>query len=155
MEMNNQFQPYGNTGSPSARLKNVSWMLWHPDEVLSHPKLDLDEKRALLASWASDVHAVPGTPSLRHLDSGAIVNVDDILQALKALDNESGASKNVAGARLRLPFQRRLHAVLRPPARTRWRRDEDDDPPPCPASAAIPPRKGGDAGCECVAAVNA
>ena len=30
----------------------------HPDDVLSHSGLTIAEKRAILASWASDVHAV-------------------------------------------------------------------------------------------------
>ncbi|MGO8396552.1 hypothetical protein ACC760_39155, partial [Rhizobium ruizarguesonis] len=37
----------------------------HPDEVVSAP-LSTDEKRAILASWMSDLHAVESLPELRH-----------------------------------------------------------------------------------------
>lgn len=118
-----------------------------PEEVLSDPKMSCAEKRALLASWASDAHAVPGAPSMRQLEDGSLVKVDEILQALKALDagNDLGpASKRAPGLRRRPP-QRRSRSTFRNWTRIvpRRRRDDDDDPPPCPVSAAIRPRTGG------------
>lgn len=59
--------------------------LVHPDQVLDHPSMTDEEKRALLSSWASDRHAVENAPALRRLDSGAVVSIDDILAALAAL----------------------------------------------------------------------
>jgi hypothetical protein len=56
--------------------------------VRSDPKLTTAEKRAVLASWISDVRAVEDAPSLRWLDSGAVVEVDAILQALVSLDEQ-------------------------------------------------------------------
>lgn len=38
-----------------------------PDDVLKDPHLSLTEKRAILASWASDVSAVQDEPTLRWL----------------------------------------------------------------------------------------
>lgn len=61
-------------------------VLVHPDQVLEHPSMRAEDKRALLSSWASDHHAVENAPGLRRLDSGAVVAVDDILAALAALD---------------------------------------------------------------------
>lgn len=61
-------------------------VLVHPDQVLEHPSMRAEDKRALLSSWASDRHAVENAPGLRRLDSGAVVAVDDILAALAALD---------------------------------------------------------------------
>jgi hypothetical protein len=37
----------------------------HPRDVVSHSGLTLAEKRAILASWASDASAIASCPSLR------------------------------------------------------------------------------------------
>lgn len=37
----------------------------HPRDVVSHSGLTLAEKRAILASWASDASAIASYPSLR------------------------------------------------------------------------------------------
>jgi len=59
----------------------------HPQQVVDDPDLSLNEKRAILASWASDACAVEAAPALR-LPPGAAraVSVDEILQALRTLD---------------------------------------------------------------------
>jgi hypothetical protein len=112
----------------------------HPDDVLSDHRLSLPEKRALLASWASDANAVPGLPTLRKLPNGSIVAVAAILTALKRLDE--GGSRSVYGSSAR---SRRGSLTIGP---FEWLRsrgkgpDDDDDPPPCPAMAARPPRSG-------------
>lgn len=66
-------------------------VLVHPDQVLDHPAMGVEEKRATLSSWASDLHAVENAPALRRLDSGAVVPVDDILAALAALSADQPA----------------------------------------------------------------
>ena len=59
----------------------------HPREVLDAPDLSASDKRALLASWASDACAVEGRPAWRRLPGSAeLVCVDEILDALQALD---------------------------------------------------------------------
>ncbi len=59
----------------------------HPREVVAHPDLSLSEKRAILASWASDASAIASCPSLRAPDGlKAPVTIDEILEALCALD---------------------------------------------------------------------
>ena len=61
-----------------------------PQEVLADAALAHDEKRALLASWASDACAVEGMPSWRKLpDTGSLVPLDDILDTLQVLDRGS------------------------------------------------------------------
>ena len=113
--------------------------LMHPAEVMDDPQLTPDEKREILASWASDVHAVANAPALRQLDSGAIVCIDDILQALSSLneDEKPGTPSLNSAQRLirrqHLPSPRWLSLVSR-----RSRSDDDDDPPPCPTSTATP-----------------
>jgi hypothetical protein len=60
----------------------------HPDDVLGHPALTNSEKRAILASWASDAHAVEDLPWLRQLENGARVAVAEVLGAIRKLDAE-------------------------------------------------------------------
>lgn len=57
-----------------------------PAEVLRDLSLTKAQKRAILASWASDARAVVDAPSLRQLDDGTILDIDTILDALKQLD---------------------------------------------------------------------
>lgn len=77
----------------------------HPREVLTYPGLSLAEKRAILASWASDAHAVQSCPALRCLPGcrAEPVSVDAVLAALQALDGEPVAPPSEAG-KLRRPF---------------------------------------------------
>lgn len=117
------------------RLAGSASIFTHPDAVL-HSRLSVAEKRRILAAWASDAQAVPNLPAMRQLDSGAIVAVDTVLTALRALD---GA--RVAAAPGRLGWTGRPRRCRDP----RWflplgrrRSDDDDDPPPCPATA-LPP----------------
>jgi hypothetical protein len=64
----------------------------HPRDVVSHKGLSLSEKRAILASWASDASAIASCPSLRAPEGlKAPVTVDEILEALCALDEEPRA----------------------------------------------------------------
>jgi hypothetical protein len=64
----------------------------HPADVVGDPDLTLNEKRAILASWASDSCAVEATPALRSVP-GAVqpVIIDEILDALRTLDKEGNA----------------------------------------------------------------
>lgn len=60
----------------------------HPMDVVRDPDLTLNEKRAMLASWASDCCAVEAAPELRVTAPGSLVAWDDIMDALRALDKE-------------------------------------------------------------------
>ena len=59
----------------------------HPRDILNHPSLSIPEKRAILASWASDASAIDSCPALR-APAGfrAPVTIDDIIEALCELD---------------------------------------------------------------------
>ena len=110
----------------------------HPDAVVGDLRLTHDGKREILASWASDARAVPNAPALRQLDNGAVVRIDDILRALKSLDEGEAPEhttfdpvRSSKRGRIRLPLWLRL------PPRRGW--PDDDDPPPCPAMIAGPP----------------
>ena len=53
-----------------------------PMEVVNHPDMTVQEKRAILAAWASDACAVEATPELKQLTSAEPVRFDDIMDAL-------------------------------------------------------------------------
>jgi hypothetical protein len=62
----------------------------HPSKVVDDPDLTLNEKRAILAAWASDACAIEAAPSLRCLPGGQRpVSFDDIMVALRALDKQA------------------------------------------------------------------
>ena len=58
----------------------------HPRDVVADPDLTLNEKRAILASWASDACAVEDAPALRRPADVPPVTFDDVMEALKRLD---------------------------------------------------------------------
>lgn len=109
----------------------------HPDQVVSAAGLTKGQKRMLLASWASDLRAVEDAPSLRRLDSGAVVSIDDILEAMTALDGHGEPVRSVTGGGFAPRRTNRLlgRLVRRGPAP--WT-NRDDDPPPSAAAAARP-----------------
>lgn len=110
----------------------------HPREVLAHPHLSREDKRAILASWVSDACALEGMPGLRCLTGckAEPVSVDTVLAALAALDREASvvAAKPVPSRR-RARGLANVRRYLRP-----RRRDDDDGPPSCPAAMRPRPR---------------
>jgi hypothetical protein len=62
----------------------------HPLDVVRDPDLTLSEKRAILASWASDACAPEGAPGQRVNKAGNVVRWDDIMDALSTLDENHG-----------------------------------------------------------------
>ena len=84
----------------------------HPREVLQDPHLPDNDKRAVLASWASDASAVQDEPTKRWLlGTPEPVSLADILDAMASLDRgpgqfasfmtSSAASARIGPARLR------------------------------------------------------
>jgi len=83
----------------------------HPRDVVADPTLSLSEKRAILASWASDASAIASCPSLRAPDGlRAPVQIDEILEALCALDG-SGPRNPPGGKPMRLRSTERCAAA--------------------------------------------
>lgn len=80
----------------------------HPDQVVGDPDLTLNEKRAILASWASDACAVEAAPALRQNPGGRAVPFDDIMKALRTLDRQHAAAAADAGRTRRATRWRRL-----------------------------------------------
>lgn len=95
------------TTAPDDNVFDLTALL-HPDAVFNHPRdvvdhrgLTLAEKRAILASWASDAAAVSSCPSLRApANLKRPVSVDEILSALAVLDG--GPRTPPGGNRVRL-----------------------------------------------------
>jgi hypothetical protein len=62
----------------------------HPRHVVEDPDVTLNEKRAILASWASDACAVEAAPALRQAPgTGQPVRFDDVLDALRTLNQQA------------------------------------------------------------------
>jgi hypothetical protein len=59
-----------------------------PADVAHSPALTLEEKRAILASWASDACAIEAAPALRKSPSGRLVPFDEIMDALREVDRQ-------------------------------------------------------------------
>ena len=68
-----------------------SQLFEHPSDVVNDPDLSLNEKRAILASWASDACAVEAAPTLRKNPRGRFISFDEIMDALRLLDKEAYA----------------------------------------------------------------
>jgi hypothetical protein len=82
------------------RLLSPARHFRHPDDVLKDETLDVQEKRAILSSWASDACAVESVPALRR-PPGADrpVSFDQIIDALCRLDGTAGPPDPVEGHR--------------------------------------------------------
>lgn len=61
----------------------------HPSDVVNDADLTLNEKRAILASWASDACAIEAAPALRQVPGGTLVGYDEVMDALRALDKQA------------------------------------------------------------------
>ena len=71
------------------RLLHPAGAFRTPLDVVVDPDMTVQEKRAILASWASDACAVESDPNHRRPPSAPIVRFDDIMDALKQLDGEA------------------------------------------------------------------
>jgi hypothetical protein len=79
----------------------------HPSEVVNDPDLTLNEKRAILASWASDVCAIEAAPHLRASPRRSTVRFEDIMDALRTLDRQANGHRYRPSARRRRILDRR------------------------------------------------
>jgi hypothetical protein len=101
---------HATTAITAAQLLHPATHFDHPCDVLAADHISNDEKRAILASWATDMSAIDSMPAWRQ-DPGMdqIVSYDEIIAALKALDGDgqcspaerSSASTNVNKANRR------------------------------------------------------
>jgi hypothetical protein len=75
--------------------------LLHPAQAFKHLRhvvenldLTLNEKRAILAWWASDARAIEAAPALRQAPGTAPARFDDVLDALLTLDQQADSNFN-------------------------------------------------------------
>jgi hypothetical protein len=81
----------------------------HPRDLVRDPRLSVAEKRAILASWASDASAIASSPSLRSpAGLKAPVSIDEIFDALRELDG--GPTRPPGGKPLRMRSAERAAA---------------------------------------------
>src|SRR6267154_307794 len=93
--------PHSSNGDAPGRRSGDAFdldALLHPARAFAHPldvvrdrDLTLKEKRAILASWASDACAVEAAPALRQTPEGRPIQFDEIIDALRVLDRQAGA----------------------------------------------------------------
>lgn len=81
------------------RLLSPAKHFSHPDDVLNDDTIDVQEKRAILSSWASDACAVESVPTLRRPGTEQPVSFDQIMDALCRLDRESVPSRSTGDRR--------------------------------------------------------
>ncbi|MBB6219542.1 hypothetical protein [Rhizobium leguminosarum] len=114
-ENTNSSAPMEAAGAISAaHLLHPAKQFTHPRDVLYAEHISKDEKRAILASWASDVFAVESIPSLRlYPGTDKAVSYDDIIDALKILDKDSEASVERVSARSAVPRRHRRNPRTR------------------------------------------
>ncbi|MVA27293.1 hypothetical protein V6582_00270 (plasmid) [Agrobacterium vitis] len=61
--------------------------LQRPIDVVRAPIFSVDDKREILAAWASDFYAVDSNPALRYLPgTPEPISIDEVQSALKELD---------------------------------------------------------------------
>jgi len=86
----------------------------HPSHVVNDPDLTLNEKRAVLASWASEACALEAAPHLRSAPGGKQpVLFDDVMEALRTLDKQANEKDSALLANI---ATRRLEQRPRPPS---------------------------------------
>lgn len=78
----------------------------HPSEIVDDPDLSLNEKRAILAAWASDACAIEASPQLRTNAKGSPVRFDEIMEALRTLDKQANGDRYRNTARRRRILRR-------------------------------------------------
>jgi len=63
-----------------------------PIDVMRTTVLSADDKRTILASWASDFYAIDSKPALRHIPgTPEPVSIDEIQAAFRELDGRYGS----------------------------------------------------------------
>jgi hypothetical protein len=92
----------------------------HPSYVVNDPDLTLNEKRAILASWASDACAPEAAPHLRRPPgTKRPVLFDEVMEALRTLDKQANEGTNGSAHYKRILRRGRLEDRPRPPYRER------------------------------------
>ncbi|MBO9100892.1 MULTISPECIES: hypothetical protein [Rhizobium] len=74
---------------PSVLIQGMK--LRRPIDVVRAPTLSVDDKRAILAAWASDFYAIDSKPGLRQLPgTPEPIAIDEVQSGLEELDRRYG-----------------------------------------------------------------
>jgi hypothetical protein len=84
-----------------------------PRDVVEDEDLTVQEKRAILASWASDACAVEDAPALRRPANLPPISFDEVMDALKRLDGAEVEKPSYAKLMTRA---QRLKSIFQPNA---------------------------------------
>ena len=96
-KLGTEYSGADDTGWDLDNLLHPAQAFEHPSNVVNDPDLTLNEKRAIIASWASDACAIEAAPELRcPPGSKTPVRFDDVMDALRALDREAREHGNNA-----------------------------------------------------------
>lgn len=80
-------QAAGNAMAMGPTVLLQGMQLRRPIDVVRAPSLSVDDKRTILAAWASDYYAVDSQPALRRVPgTPEPVSIDEVQSALKELD---------------------------------------------------------------------
>ncbi|MBB3452715.1 hypothetical protein FHT86_000971 [Rhizobium sp. BK313] len=116
---NSKKSPDADAAISAAHLLHPGSHFGHPRDVLAADISD-DEKRAILASWASDIFAIESIPALRlYPGTDKAVSYDEIIEALRSLDardqqsatQSTSSSFDVPTTHRRRPRSRRFGGV--------------------------------------------
>lgn len=84
-------QAAGNAMSMGPAVLLQGMQLRKPIDVVRASALSIDDRRTILAAWASDFYAVESKPALRQLPAmPEPVSIDEVQAALKELDRRYG-----------------------------------------------------------------
>lgn len=74
---------------PTSLLQGMQ--IERPLDVVKATGLTVDDKRTILAAWASDYYALDSTPAFRHIPgTPKPVSIDELQAALRELDRRYG-----------------------------------------------------------------
>ena len=132
----------GASNSGAAADVQTPPFLAHPTDVLDNPEYSVEQKRLILASWLSVDHAVPDSPRWRELENGAFVDVHEIEEALRVLDDMEATGRSGDGRGSSSSLNRQKSWMERFGGIIRRSKGGDDDPPPSPVTVCgpVPPR---------------
>ena len=90
--MHTMLQQAANTAMAMGPAGLVQGMkLRRPIDVVRAPTLSVNDKRAILAAWASDFYAIDSKPALRQLPgTPEPIAIDEVQSGLKELDRRYG-----------------------------------------------------------------
>ncbi|WP_223565133.1 hypothetical protein [Agrobacterium tumefaciens] len=84
-------QAASNAAAMGPTILRQGMQIERPRDVVKAAGLTVDDKRTILAGWASDYYALDSTPAFRHIPgTPKPVSIDELQAALRELDRRYG-----------------------------------------------------------------